>query len=126
MAMVELADRRVDLDLRLARDAAGLAHHPGRDLGAVAVEQLGGLRRIATRARSSAVAAHSRWARAADCAARATEAAFATPAVPSTSPVAGSVVSIVSGASTQPSLKILPVQSLLVEEVPDGLLDACS
>ena len=56
------------------------------------------------------VAAQSRWARAADFPAAATDAVFATPAVPSTSPVAGSIVSSVSGASTQPSLKIFPVQ----------------
>ena len=62
------------------------------------------------------VAAHSRWARAADAAARATASALPAPAVPSTSPVAGSVLSIVSGASTQPSLKMRPVHVSLVQQ----------
>ena len=57
------------------------------------------------------VAAQAGWARAADFAAAATDAAFATPAVPRTVPVAGSIVSIVCGASIQPSLKIFPVHS---------------
>jgi hypothetical protein len=61
--------------------------------------------RLITATRSvSGVAAQSRWAAAAEAAARATEAASPPPAVPSTSPVAGSTVSIVAGASTQPSL----------------------
>ena len=56
------------------------------------------------------VAAQSRWARAAEAAAFATVSALPAPAVPSISPVAGSVLSIVSGASTQPSLKMRPLQ----------------
>ena len=67
--------------------------------------------RRTTAARSvNGVAAHSRWALAADSAALATASAFPAPAVPSTSPVAGSVLSMVSGASTQPSLKMRPDQ----------------
>src|ERR687891_1515405 len=57
------------------------------------------------------VAAHSRWARAADAAALATVSALPAPAVPRISPVAGSVLSMVSGASTQPSLKMRPDQA---------------
>ncbi len=61
--------------------------------------------RWTTAARSvNGVAAHARWASAADAAARAIDAASPPPAVPSTSPVAGSVVSICVGPSTQPSL----------------------
>ena len=65
-------------------------------------------RRITAIRSVNGVAAHSRWAPAADAVARATASASAAPAVPSTSPVAGSIVSIVSGASTHPSLKIFP------------------
>ena len=67
--------------------------------------------RRTTAARSvKGVAAHSRCARAADSAALATVSALPAPAVPRTSPVAGSVLSMVSGASTQPSLKMRPDQ----------------
>jgi hypothetical protein len=68
--------------------------------------------RRTTAARSANdVAPHSRWARAADAAARATAGASPAPAVPITSPVAGSVTASVSGASLQPSLKMRPVQT---------------
>ena len=70
---------------------------------------------------ANGVAAQAACAAAADLAARAIVSGSPPPAVPRISPVAGSTVSIVTGASIQPSLKIFPVQRLSSSRLPTSV-----
>ena len=114
--LVALLAGHVDLELRLRRDRARLAHDPADDVLGVLLDELPARRSTAARSRNG-VAAHSRWASAARSAERATSSASAIPIRPSSCPVAGSTTAASPpDAARQPPSKIDPDHAAGLEQ----------